>query len=78
VYKNSPERLRRFMQDKVLQAKKYLSKNRLRVTMDECDQLACELQQLVQNNRPYDENRQHMQMAEYRPEHARSATCCLL
>jgi len=80
VYKHSPDILRQFIQSNVLKAKKYLSKNRLRITMSECDQLACELEELVQNNRPLDENMKQMQMLAYNDRMARqgSGTCNIL
>lgn len=62
LYRYSPERLRNFILDKVLQAKKYISINRLKITYDECDQLANELVEIVDANRPIDENQKELKM----------------
>ena len=64
VYKYSPDELRQFIQNKILQAKKYLSKNRLKICLDECHQLASELEEIVETHKPYDENMQLMQLDE--------------
>ena len=62
IYRYSPERLRTFILGKVLQAKKYISVNRLRISYSECDQLACELEEIVSANRPIDENHKELKM----------------
>jgi len=62
IYRFSPERLRTFILGKVLQAKKYISVNRLKITYSECDQLACELEEIVSVNRPIDENHKELKM----------------
>ena len=62
VYKHSPERLREFIMNKVLQSKKYLSKNRLRITKENCHQLASELEEIVSTNKPFDQDDNELQM----------------
>jgi hypothetical protein len=54
LYKYSPLQLKKFIFNKVLQAKKYLSKNRFKITLEECHQLACELDVIVKTNQPFD------------------------
>lgn len=63
LYRFSPERLRVFILSKILQAKKYISVNRLKISYDECNQLANELVEIVEANRPIDENQKELKMA---------------
>ncbi len=62
IYRFSPERLRLFILGKVLQAKKYISVNRFKISYSECDQLASELEEIVNANRPIDENHKELKM----------------
>jgi hypothetical protein len=52
AYTNSNEEDRQLMEKKIFLAKKYLSKNRLRIKLDECNQLSHELEDSIQNRRP--------------------------
>lgn len=61
---------------KILQAKKYLSKNRLRITIDECHQLAYELEEIVNKNKPFDENNQELELVD--KNYNKSGMCSIL
>ncbi len=52
VYKKSPEMIKNLITRKVLLAKKFISKNRLKVSLNECYQIAGELEEIIDKNRP--------------------------
>ena len=52
TYNFSPQRTRSFIERKIYLAKKYVSKNRLKIGISECNQLADELEQIVNTNKP--------------------------
>lgn len=52
VYKKSPDIIKNLITRKVLLAKKFISKNRLKVSLNECYQIAGELEEIIDKNRP--------------------------
>jgi molecular chaperone DnaK (HSP70) len=52
VYKKSPDLIKNLITRKVLLAKKFISKNRLKVSLNECYQIAGELEEIIDKNRP--------------------------
>ena len=52
AYRNSVETDKRLMEGKINLAKRYISKNRLKIRLDECWQLKRELEELIEKRRP--------------------------
>lgn len=78
LYKYSPNQLKKFIFSKVLQAKKYLSKNRFKITLDECHQLAYELEVVVKSNTPFDRDSEELDIVQKRYSHTNSTSCNIL
>jgi molecular chaperone DnaK (HSP70) len=52
AYRNSVEEDRQLMEKKIMLAKRYISKNRLKIKLDDCLQLKKELEDLIEKRRP--------------------------
>jgi molecular chaperone DnaK (HSP70) len=52
AYRNSIEQDKQLIEKKIMLAKRYISKNRLKIKMDDCMQLKKELEELIEKRRP--------------------------
>jgi molecular chaperone DnaK (HSP70) len=52
AYRNSVEQDRSLIEKKIMLAKRYISKNRLKIKLDDCLQLKKELEELIEKKRP--------------------------
>lgn len=58
TYNLSSKRTRKIIEDKIFLAKKYVSKNRLKIGINECNQLADELEHIINKNKPTVDNKE--------------------
>jgi len=75
TYNLSSKKTRQVIESKIYLAKKYVSKNRLKIGIDECNQLADELEHIINKNKPTVDNKE-IEMTEKKSN--KSITCSIL
>ena len=75
TYNLSSKKTRQVIENKIYLAKKYVSKNRLKIGIEECNQLADELEHIINKNKPTVDNKE-LKMVEKKTN--KSITCSIL